>query len=106
MRELLDVTIPKQDISKPKKINHSDFQALIEFGGFPEPFVKQTSNFYRRWTTLRLEQLFHVDIRSLTRIQEIAQMKLLAKNNSRVSRFADQLYQFCQASKSQYRHYH
>lgn len=54
------------------------FDSLIEFGGFPEPFSKQNKAFYRRWVKLRMEQLFHIDIRELTRIHEIAQMKLLA----------------------------
>jgi len=78
VRELIETDLVDHEIRNPKEISAEVFETLIEFGGFPEPFTKQSKAFYRRWVKLRIEQLFHIDIRELTRIHEIAQMKLLA----------------------------
>lgn len=61
------------------EISDSDFQALYEFGGFPEPFLKRDQRFYTRWKKLRFQQLFREDIRELTKIQEIGEIELLAE---------------------------
>ena len=76
--ELLDLVLRDEEIQEPKELNAKDFKTLIQLGGFPEPFCKGTKQFYNRWIKLRTEQLFNLDIRELTRIQEIAQMKYLA----------------------------
>lgn len=72
---------PQQLDSRPKAaaIKESDFQALWEYGGFPEPYLKRDSSFYRRWKKLRFQQLFKEDIRELTKIQEIGEIELLAE---------------------------
>ncbi len=44
---------------------------LLNFSGFPEPFLKADSKFLRRWKQGMLEQLIREDIRDLTRIIEI-----------------------------------
>lgn len=69
----------KEEIRPPKPIDSKDFQALWEYGGFPEPFLKRDAAFCRRWKTLREEQLFRGDILELSNIQEIAQLEILAK---------------------------
>lgn len=51
--------------------------ALFQFGGFPEPFLKQTRSFHRRWLNTRRERVTHEDIRDLTRIQELARLEFL-----------------------------
>ena len=76
--ELLDLELRDEEIQEPNELNAETFTRLIQFGGFPEPFSKGTKQFYNRWIRLRVEQLFNLDIRELTRIQEIAQMKYLA----------------------------
>lgn len=76
--ELLHSTLYETEIRPATELSTDIFNTLVEFGGFPEPFSKQTKAFYQRWSKLRLEQLFHIDIRELTRIHEISQMKLLA----------------------------
>ncbi|NNM59879.1 MAG: ATP-binding protein [Legionellales bacterium] len=71
-------TIPSEDlISSPVKLDQNQFDALWQFGGFPEPMIKQNQRFYNRWQQLRKQQLFREDIRDLTRIQEIKQLELL-----------------------------
>jgi uncharacterized protein len=77
--ELLNTDIIKTEITMPQKIPTDLFDNLIRFGGFPEPFSKQSNQFYTKWLKLRTEQLFQIDIRELTRIHEITQMKILAK---------------------------
>ncbi|MFN3235402.1 MAG: ATP-binding protein [Gammaproteobacteria bacterium] len=78
VRELVTVEREEVEISTPVKLQKDLFDVLIKFGGFPEPLAKQNAAFYRRWIKLRMEQLFNIDIRDLTRIHEIVQMKLLA----------------------------
>ena len=66
-------------IQNPKTISSSDFNQLIEFGGFPEPFIKGNKRFYNRWRKLRTELLFREDLRDLTNIKEIGQLEILAE---------------------------
>lgn len=61
------------------EINENDFQALLDFGGFPEPFLKRDRAFYTRWNKLRFQQLFKEDMRELTKIQQIGEIALLAE---------------------------
>lgn len=53
-------------------------QQLMQFGGFPEPFVQADSRFYNRWQQLRQQQLIHEDIRDMNQVQDIAQLEILA----------------------------
>ena len=77
--EILDPTLKKNEISEPKKISHEQFTNLITFGGFPEPFLKQSPRFYTRWKRTRAQQLFEEDLRDLTKIQELGQIQVLAE---------------------------
>lgn len=78
-KELIDNTISKSEISLPKPINPQLFKDLLLYGGFPDPLLKQNTRFYNRWITLRSEQLFQEDIRDITHIHDIAQLKLLSR---------------------------
>jgi uncharacterized protein len=64
---------------KPIAIDDASMNALTLFGGFPEPFLKRDEEFYRNWSRLRTEQLFREDLRDLTRIHDITQMRLFAE---------------------------
>lgn len=64
---------------QPKEIAEDTFLALMHFGGFPDPFLKNDPRFFNRWKSLRLQQLFQEDIRDLTRVQEISQIEVLAE---------------------------
>jgi len=79
IREILDPTLKKGEISPPQKIDNTRFSNLLTFGGFPEPFLKKNSQFYTRWKRTRTHQLFEEDLRDLTRIQELGQIQLLAE---------------------------
>ncbi len=67
------------EIQKPKKVTQADLEHLLTFGGFPEPFLKSSTRFYNRWKNLRLEQIFHEDVRELTAVQDIGQIRVLAE---------------------------
>ena len=74
-----DLPDEKRIIRQPKKVSSTNFDALWNHGGYPEPFLKRDTRFSRRWQSLRLEQLVREDIRDLTQIQQLDQLELLVK---------------------------
>ena len=64
---------------KPQEISGSDFSKLLDFGGYPDPFLQADKRFYNKWSELRQQQLFKEDIRDLTRVYELDRFELLAK---------------------------
>ncbi len=78
VREIASPNLPDQEIQQPREINCADYEALLTFGGFPEPYIKRTKQFFNRWKHLRTEQLFKEDVRDLSRLQETGQIQLLA----------------------------
>lgn len=79
--EVLDQTLPdaKHIIRKPREIRAVELEALWEHGGYPEPFLKRSAGFTRRWQALRLQQLVREDVRDFTQIEQIAQLEVLVK---------------------------
>ncbi|MEI7483050.1 MAG: ATP-binding protein [Elusimicrobiota bacterium] len=53
------------------------FSGLLTYGGFPEPFLKASGVFHKKWTETYLEQVVDRDIRDLTRIQQLESVKRL-----------------------------
>jgi uncharacterized protein len=51
---------------------------LLEYGGFPEPFLAQDAAQARLWRRNRDEQVLREDLRDLSRIVEIGKVQLLA----------------------------
>jgi predicted AAA+ superfamily ATPase len=72
----------QREIGPPKRPQRETLDRLIRFGGFPEPFLRDSARFYNRWKRLRLELLFREDLRDLTRIQEAGQVQVLAETLS------------------------
>ncbi len=79
VREIIDPRLPKGEIQKPKEIRPVHFKALLNFGGFPEPYLKRKNGFFNHWKRLRIEQLFREDLRDLSQVQELGQIQLLAE---------------------------
>ena len=77
--ELATTALGEQAIRSPRKIDAESFRSLLQFGGFPEPFLKANTRFYNRWQRLRTEQLMREDLRDISRIQEIAQVEIMAE---------------------------
>jgi predicted AAA+ superfamily ATPase len=53
-------------------------EALLRFGGFPEPFLRGTERHWRRWQRERLDRIVRDDVRDLERVREISLIELLA----------------------------
>ncbi|HLB56875.1 MAG TPA: ATP-binding protein [Coxiellaceae bacterium] len=64
-------------IRQPKKLNQKECERLMQFGGFPDPYLKQNKRFLTQWNLLRRQQLFREDIRSLKQVQDIAHIEML-----------------------------
>jgi hypothetical protein len=77
--ELLSSELRKEELVSPRPINDLEYQMLFDFGGFPEPFLRRDPLFSSQWERSRRHQLFKEDLRDLTKIQDYAQMELLAE---------------------------
>lgn len=78
--ELLDTSIPGERlVRQPKRLSDEEWNALLHFGGFPDPFVMRDVRFSKRWNSLRFDQLTKTDMRDLTRIGELDQLSALAE---------------------------
>ena len=62
----------------PEELDWQDYQALLLYGGFPDPFLRRQKRFSHVWSKTRRNQLFREDLRDLTRIMHIDKMELLA----------------------------
>ncbi|MDD5092505.1 MAG: ATP-binding protein [Candidatus Wallbacteria bacterium] len=79
LAEILRPKLPDHEISPPAGPHPGILDRLLESGGFPEPYLKDSLRFLNRWKSLRQQQLIREDIRDLNRIQELGQMELLAE---------------------------
>ncbi len=61
----------------PKSIKNP-LPRLLKFGGFPEPFLKGSEAFRRRWQKERTARVVYQDVRDLNNLKEIGQIELLA----------------------------
>jgi uncharacterized protein len=77
--EIVSPQLIPDEIRLPAAIAEADWDALLEHGGFPEPFIQRSEAFSRRLRAIRRDQLFREDIRDGTRIQELGQLELLAE---------------------------
>jgi len=55
-----------------------EFEALFEFGGFPEPLFRQNARFLRRWHNEKIERMFRDDITSIEQVRDLGRMKFLS----------------------------
>ncbi len=70
---------PGELLGDPAPVDDADFESLLRFGGFPEPFLRRDIRFYNRWRRNRLKLLFREDLRETARILEVGQVELLAE---------------------------
>ena len=58
---------------------HQDAMNVLDaFGGFPEPYIKQSKRQLRRWHNEKIERMFREDILDVQSIRDIGNMKLLS----------------------------
>ncbi len=67
------------EITLPKQLSSQQWENLIKFGGFPEPYLNASDNFYRKWNHLKQEQLFQEDLRDLSKVRDLSRLELLAQ---------------------------
>jgi len=53
-------------------------EALLEYGGFPEPLFKQNARHLRRWHNEKIERMFRDDIGTSAQVRDLGLMKLLS----------------------------
>lgn len=76
--ELLTTINRQEEIVSPAELADKKWQRLLEFGGFPQPFLRGDRRFYKRWKRTRLAQIFQEDIHDIARVHEIRLVELLA----------------------------
>ncbi|WP_168442666.1 ATP-binding protein [Pontiella desulfatans] len=77
--ELARTEFSPQDVHSPEKIDAEAWEALLEFGGFPQPLLKAEKRFHRQWRRTRQDRLFQEDIRTLGGAYDLAKIELLAE---------------------------
>lgn len=68
---------PGQELQFTGNNSADTLNALMQFGGFPEPFLSQSTRTLRRWHSEKLERLFREDIRETEDIRDFSNLKLL-----------------------------
>ena len=57
----------------------SDLTALLHYGGFPEPFLRQNTRHWKRWQRERQSRIIQDDLINLENVKEVSQLDLLAR---------------------------
>ncbi|MBF0361453.1 MAG: ATP-binding protein [Oligoflexia bacterium] len=60
-----------------KNPTKSDLDNLLQFGGFPEPFIKSNKRHWKRWQNERVSRVIQEDLINLEKVKEISQLDLL-----------------------------
>ena len=74
-RTLQALSAPRTSFSSKRQ---ATFEALVRFGGFPEPFLRTDSAYAELWRRSRTEKVIHEDLRDLSRIPELSRIEMLA----------------------------
>lgn len=70
--------VPGTELTIPARGRQALVDTLVEFGGFPEPFLAQSTRTHRRWQKDRLDRFFREDVRDLEPIRDVSHFELLA----------------------------
>jgi predicted AAA+ superfamily ATPase len=66
-------------VSELKLSSKKDLDALLLFGGFPEPWILQNVKSAKLWRKERLYRIVHDDIRDLEKLREFYSIETLAE---------------------------
>jgi len=78
--ELVSTELPGDELVRlPAQVDESRYQALRRHGGYPEPVVRDSDRFWRRWSATRTQQIMKEDLRDLTQVRELGQVETLAE---------------------------
>jgi predicted AAA+ superfamily ATPase len=67
-----------KELRVPARASQEIVRGLLEFGGFPEPFLAQSARSLRRWQRERIERFFREDVRELEMVRDLSSIQLLA----------------------------
>ncbi|MCK4303448.1 MAG: ATP-binding protein [Candidatus Eisenbacteria sp.] len=70
--------VPGEELPVPTRGNREMVAALMRFGGFPEPFLKQSARTLRRWQKERIERFFREDVRDLEYVRDFSSLQIVA----------------------------
>ena len=59
--------------------NENDFEKLFKISGFPEPFLKNNEEFYRRWRKSHYDIILRKDLIETEKISDIPSIELLSE---------------------------
>ncbi len=71
------ITLPEALENAVNSKPHLQISRLLEFVGFPEPYLNQSQKTLKRWHRQRRDRIVYSDIRDLENVKEISNMKLL-----------------------------
>ena len=77
--ELVRTDFDGETIHAPGKMDPTAWENLLQYGGFPQPFLKAEKRFLRQWQRTRQNRLFQEDLRTLGGAYDIAKIELLAE---------------------------
>ncbi|MEW6365384.1 MAG: ATP-binding protein [Acidobacteriota bacterium] len=69
---------PGRDLRLPPTGSRHLVASLMEYGGFPEPFLAHSERSLRRWQKERLDRFFREDVRDLESIRDLSTIQILA----------------------------
>ena len=75
--EILRPEPPSTPIRESAAMDDEAWEALWRFGGFPEPMVRQSGAFLKKWQSQRMDLLLREDVRDLTRVQELRSIETM-----------------------------
>lgn len=72
--------VPKvfDEISVGDDSSGEEYNALLKYGGFPEPLFRQSPRHLRRWHNEKIERMFRDDITAVEQIRDLGRMQLLS----------------------------
>ena len=68
----------KEKLNSPEPDEAESYEALFEFSGFPEPFLRNEKAFYNIWSAERKKLLVKEDIRDVMNIRNISLLEMLS----------------------------
>lgn len=75
--ELVSPAVSDVLLRAPLSLDAAEMQALWDYGGFPEPFVKRSRRFANAWRAQRMHVLVREDVQELSRIQDLSRLESL-----------------------------
>jgi hypothetical protein len=77
-RRVPSVASPGHELDLPSGGDQDLVESLLQYGGFPEPFLAGSPRTLRRWQKERLDRFFREDVRDLEPVRDLSTFQLLA----------------------------